>query len=270
MLKQRLNSSLFLWVILLTILWLFQWHAVAFFILLAAIGGIHELLQLFQAEASLFRFNLLLNGTFLALFYFASRYQYFSTGILYVIAIALICGWSIGIAQNARAFFFSLFGFWYLTFNLHFFLKIAQLFSWDNTVGLFMIVWIVLITKATDIGGFCIGCSCGKHHFSTIVSPQKTLEGIGGGLLFAFLVHTGFYIVFHKNFPISFLTSSFFAILLSCGAILSDLLESLLKRYQCVKDSGQTIPGIGGILDLIDSLLLNAPFAYFLFKCECG
>lgn len=270
MLKQRLNSSLFLWVILLTILWFFQWHAVAFFILLAAIGGIRELFQLFQAETYLFRFNFLFNGTFLALFYLASRYEYFSTDILYVIAIAVICGWSIGIAQTARAFFFSLFGFWYLTFNLHFFFKIAQLFSWDPHMGLFMVVWIVLITKATDIGGFCIGCSCGKHHFSPIVSPQKTLEGISGGLLFALLVHFCFYAVFHKNFPISFVTSSFFAILLAGGAIVSDLLESLLKRYRHVKDSGRSIPGIGGILDLIDSLLLNAPFAYFLLKCECS
>ena len=122
------------------------------------------------------------------------------------------------------------------------------------------------VTKATDIGAFCVGCSCGKHPLLPTVSPKKTREGVLGGILFALLVNVLFCVCFSKHLPFSFIKSCVFTVCLAWGAVLSDLVESLLKRHLSVKDSGRVIPGIGGILDLVDSLLLNAPLAYWLLK----
>jgi phosphatidate cytidylyltransferase len=84
--------------------------------------------------------------------------------------------------------------------------------------------------------------------------------------LFALLVNVLFYVFFANHLPLSFIKSCIFTVCLAWGAVLSDLVESLLKRHLSVKDSGRVIPGIGGILDLVDSLLLNAPLAYWLLK----
>ena len=99
------------------------------------------------------------------------------------------------------------------------------------------------------------------------VSPKKTWEGVLGGFLFAMV--SGFLLFYLlPHFPQNFrvLHCFIFSLILAWGSIVSDLLESLIKRQLQTKDSGKTIPGIGGILDLIDSLLLNLPLSYILFK----
>ena len=266
MLRQRLNSSLLLWSILLFIVWCFKLNAVAFLCVLVAVGAVIELLKLFKAGAPVIRFNAYLAGLFLAFSYVALRHEIFDIDHIYALAFMILFHWSVFVAKTAKALFLSLFCFFYLTLNIHFLFKIAHLFLWNDTTATLIILWVVLITKATDIGAFCVGCSCGKHPLLTTVSPKKTREGVLGGILIALLVNVLFYVCFAKHLPILFTKSCVFTVCLAWGAVLSDLIESLLKRHLSVKDSGHIIPGIGGILDLVDSLLLNAPLAYWLLK----
>ena len=266
MLRQRLNSSLLLWSVLLLIVWCFRLNAIALLCVLAAVGAVVELLKLFKNDVPVIRFNACLSGLFLAFSYIGLRYEIFDIALIYALAFAILFHWSVFIAKSAKALFLSLFCFFYLTLNIHFLFKIAHLFLWNDTTATLTIFWVVLITKATDIGAFCIGCSCGTHPLLPTVSPKKTREGVLGGILFALIVNVLFCVYFSEHLPLSFIKSCVFTVCLAWGAVLSDLVESLLKRHLSVKDSGNIIPGIGGILDLIDSLLLNAPLAYWLLK----
>ena len=266
MLRQRLNSSLLLWSVLLLIVWCFRLNAIALLCVLAAVGAVVELLKLFKANVPVIRFNACLSGLSLAFSYVALRYEIFDVDHICALAFIVLFHWGVFASKTAKALFLSLFCFFYLTLNIHFLFKIAHLFLWNDTTATLIVLWMVLITKATDIGAFCVGCSCGKHPLLPTVSPKKTREGVFGGILLALLVNVLFYVFFAKHMPVLFIKSCVFTVCLAWGAVLSDLVESLLKRHLAVKDSGHIIPGIGGILDLIDSLLLNAPLAYWLLK----
>jgi len=122
--------------------------------------------------------------------------------------------------------------------------------------------------KFTDIGAFFGGKALGRRKLIPWLSPGKTWEGLFFGLLTAAAVgaamspaigpRTGYILPWWKG-------AIFGAILGGIGQ-LGDLLESLMKRDAEVKDSGSLVPGFGGVLDIIDSPLLAAPFAYLLFS----
>lgn len=125
--------------------------------------------------------------------------------------------------------------------------------------------WLIiatLITVAADSGAFYAGTLLGRHKLCPALSPGKTVEGLVGGVGSALLVVglAGWFF-----FPaINLLQLLVFAFILSLAAVAGDLTESLLKRGAGVKDSGAILPGHGGILDRIDSLLLVAPLLYYL------
>ncbi|PIQ90110.1 MAG: hypothetical protein COV71_06085 [Candidatus Omnitrophica bacterium CG11_big_fil_rev_8_21_14_0_20_41_12] len=148
----------------------------------------------------------------------------------------------------------TLFGILYVSWFFSFIIKIRYLPG-----GLGYLVALLLITKLGDIGAFLIGSKWGKHPLLLRISPKKTLEGSIGGLLFSIL---GAF--FCKSFlPFSYIQLLMIAIGLSILGQLGDLSESLLKRDCQVKDSGSIFPGMGGVLDEIDSLLFSAPVFYF-------
>jgi phosphatidate cytidylyltransferase len=131
-----------------------------------------------------------------------------------------------------------------------------------------LILFILLCVKFTDIGAYFGGRALGRRKLIPWLSPGKTWEGLFFGLLTAGLVgaivatqidpRRGYHLPWYKG-------ALFGAIIGGIGQ-LGDLLESLMKRDAEVKDSGSLIPGFGGILDVIDSPLLAAPFAYLLFS----
>lgn len=120
-------------------------------------------------------------------------------------------------------------------------------------------IWLVLLTTwAEDTGAYFIGVKYGKTKFID-KSPNKTIEGAIGGIIFAIIVvsiFTNYMGIFAFNWLI-------YAILAAIIAMLGDLFESSLKRAAGVKDSGNIMPGHGGILDRLDSLFFSAPFTYF-------
>lgn len=124
-------------------------------------------------------------------------------------------------------------------------------------------VWtaIALVTVwATDTGAYFVGTRIGRRGFFTSISPKKTWEGAIGGVVFATLTMLVLGSVFAGLTPLQSLAFGFG---ISVAGTLGDLAESLMKRQTGVKDSGNILPGHGGLLDRIDSLLFAAVFAYY-------
>jgi phosphatidate cytidylyltransferase len=148
----------------------------------------------------------------------------------------------------------TIFGILYVSWFLSFLIKIRYLAN-----GIRFFVFILLITKLGDIGAYFIGTRFGKTPLIPRISPKKSVEGAMGGLIFSLLgalASRPF-----SNLPYAPLV--FIGIFLGLLGQLGDLSESLMKRDCQVKDSGNIIPGMGGVLDLIDSLLFTAPVFYF-------
>ena len=130
----------------------------------------------------------------------------------------------------------------------------------------------VLLTKIGDIGAYVVGTVSsklmkgGNHKMVPSISPGKSWEGAAGGLI----ITVGLALVFHcllpkaavvRSIPVAVITG----ILMFFGSMAGDLMESALKRAAGVKDSGTTIPGIGGVFDLVDSLFVTAPLAALIY-----
>lgn len=125
--------------------------------------------------------------------------------------------------------------------------------------GIMLILTLLLLVWATDIGAYLTGKKWGKHKLIPKVSPGKTLEGLLGGFLLALIV--GLIIYYHFK-PFSFELWLLAVITTIIISTMGDLFISMLKRRVNLKDTGQLLPGHGGILDRIDSLIAATPFYY--------
>jgi phosphatidate cytidylyltransferase len=125
------------------------------------------------------------------------------------------------------------------------------------------LVMILLCVKFTDIGAYFGGRAFGRHKLILWLSPGKTWEGLAFGLATAGIVGM---LCATQIIQLAWWKGLLFGIIIGGIGQLGDLLESLMKRDAEVKDSGSLIPGFGGVLDVIDSPLLAAPFAYLLFS----
>lgn len=127
--------------------------------------------------------------------------------------------------------------------------------------GLHAVLFLILIVSATDIGAYFTGRLFGKTKLSPVISPNKTWEGLGGGMALAAIAGA----LASALVPFSVMTCMALSILLAVIAQGGDLFESWLKRRAGVKDSGTLIPGHGGLLDRVDGLIFTAPlFAWCL------
>ncbi|MBM7094208.1 MULTISPECIES: phosphatidate cytidylyltransferase [Alteribacter] len=145
----------------------------------------------------------------------------------------------------------------YIGFGFHYFL--AARFLEDGLIFLFFVLILVWVT---DSGAYFCGRFLGKHKLWPHISPKKTIEGSLGGIAFAIL----FGFIYSFFFPVydSMLITLLFILVVSVSGQLGDLVESALKRHYSVKDSGQVLPGHGGILDRFDSLIFVMPILYLL------
>ncbi len=124
-------------------------------------------------------------------------------------------------------------------------------------LGTFILIWV------NDSGAYVVGKNFGKQKLFPSVSPKKTVEGFLGGLFFACI--SSYFISLYTN-TLSFTSWLILAIIVSVFGTIGDLIESKFKRQAMVKDSGIIMPGHGGLLDRLDSLIFAAPFIYLFLR----
>jgi len=134
-------------------------------------------------------------------------------------------------------------------------------------IGWQCVVTLVLVAKSGDIGAYFFGKKFGKHRLARVVSPKKSVEGAVFGLLSGALVAAVLASIPATRFAALPVTIGF-SIVVGIAAQLGDLAESLIKRDAEVKDSSSVVPGLGGVLDMTDCVLIAAPVGY-LFVVVC-
>lgn len=160
----------------------------------------------------------------------------------------------------------TLFGIMYVPWLLNFIQQI-NFFPTIDGKGKYYVLYFILVTKFSDCGAYAVGSLIGRHKMIPRISPAKTWEGFGGAILGSVVAS----VLLARFTPdwlpgMTIVHAVVLGGILSVAAVVGDLIESLFKREAGVKDSGRFFPGIGGILDLLDSLLFNAPIMYLYLR----
>ncbi len=237
--------------------------------LATAVAGIASLLAVYEyftcvdlkkSPYMIFGLILSLLTTTLILLYQDAIFVYFSSALVFVMAISFI----IAILSNSKYSFkqvaTAIVGYIYTIFLIMF---LSRIFFADQ--GNIKVALLLTIVILTDTFAFLIGRKLGKHKL-TKISPNKTIEGAVSGLIAAvigtiiYTIVVNTYFLFELSYPIMIVV----AILLSIISQIGDLIASYIKREYNKKDFGNILVGHGGILDRIDSLIFTAPFAYLI------
>jgi len=176
--------------------------------------------------------------------------------IVYGIAILLLI--YIVLVKNKMTFDeigFIVLGALYVGLGFHYFIE-------TRFVGLEYVVFVLLIVWTTDSGAYFVGRKLGKNKLWPEISPKKTVEGFIGGIVIAVIFAIAMQLVY--PFASSWLQLIVVTVIASIIGQMGDLVESAIKRHYGVKDSGNILPGHGGILDRFDSLLFVVPLLHFL------
>jgi phosphatidate cytidylyltransferase len=278
-LVRRTASTLGLWVVVLAVI--LTASKPGFLLVMGAIAlvALMEFYQIAQARGVRpFKWTGLVCGALLIVAsYFAREYaknpgmQHLDS---FIFTLALCCLASIVVWQRRKAAelvqggVYTIFGFIYVIWLFTYLIKIVFLFpEADARAGFWYVLFLLVITKFSDMGAYLVGSAIGRHKVVSWVSPNKTAEGFVGALIFAQIGALGCLFVLGSGpeglHNLTYVHASVLGLLLGITAVIGDLVESVFKRGSEVKDSGAVLPGIGGMLDLVDSILFTAPLLYF-------
>lgn len=260
MLKQRIASSFLLIAALLATLfvdWLFGLLVVAFTVL-----GLYEFFGMLEKKGiSIYKYFGMTMGAVIPLsilFRFeltrSWEFLFIGLGLLSLILMQFTRRENEGVIVAIST---TIFGLLYVSWFLSFFIRLRYMPG-----GAGLVFMLVMITKLGDIGAYFIGMRFGKTPLIPRISPNKSLEGAAGGLAFSVLGALASQPFL--NLPYSHL--ALLGVFLGILGQLGDLSESLIKRDCQVKDAGKALPGMGGVLDFIDSLLFTTPAFYFFMS----
>ena len=277
----RFASTIALWSVALGII--FSGYEIAFFCLIAAFG----LLTLWEFYGMLdakglpnFKITAMICG---AIMLSGSFYYFSKVGVAqsYDFEMAVLLGFLLTVFTRQmfdslrddaplRTMAYTLFGLLYVLWLYNFITKIVYVVprSASGAVqGQFYVLYLIAITKFSDMGAYLTGSVIGKHQMIPHISPKKTWEGFAGALFFSSLASLGLLALMpNKLAALNWTHATVLGLLLGFAAVIGDLAESIIKRSTGVKDSGNFLPGIGGALDLIDSLLFTAPLLFFYLR----
>ena len=170
----------------------------------------------------------------------------------------------------------TLLGLFYVPFLLSFYIQVGH---WGATGpltfskgGIFLAFFASLAVKMTDVGGYAVGMKFGRHKMFPRISPAKSWEGLAGGLALSVVSSVGVVQLAHSWHvvpvtPLSHVSlpvAAGLGLLLGAIGVIGDLIESMFKRSVNTKDSGGVLPGLGGVLDVFDSLLFAPAVMFFL------
>lgn len=273
----RILSTLVLWGLILTSLWFFGAHAAVVLLTLLSALTLHEFYGLTEKMgARPFRWmglcvsGLMTAGPYYLAFFLQENYENTNLAAnLLVLALLISCGRVLrerDANNRVETVTATLGGLLYIPFMLQFLTGILMRDN-DSTANLSLCLWVIAVAKFCDVGALLTGLAIGRHKLAPNISPKKTWEGAVGGVLIAAGVGAAIAFFAADLLPESLTPAlaALIAVPLAIVAIISDLLESVIKRRADAKDTGELIPGIGGAFDLTDSLILTAPVAYFIF-----
>lgn len=181
------------------------------------------------------------------------------TLVILVFWLLLVQAFTRGTQDAIKNIAVTLFGIFYVVFLLSFAIALRHF-----PHGLCIVILVLLVSKFGDIGGYLLGRKYGKHKLAKVISPNKTIEGACFSLVSSVLIALIFnYLPQTKVMSLPW--SVAFGGIVGFSALLGDLAESLLKRDAKVKDSGSLVPAFGGVLDVIDCLLISMPVSYYFF-----
>lgn len=224
-----------------------------------SLAAMHEFMKVYSLEKTpLAVLNYLGTGGIYVILYLAKS-QFLFPFIILLLMVALsiyvICFPKYKDHEVAKSFF----GFMYITILLSYVFRIRTLDS-----GMLLCFFILISSWGNDVFAYFIGSAIGKHKFSPKVSPNKSVEGFIGGVIGAGLLGYLFALAFNKWIPLSGLSCAIIAAVGAIPAVIGDLAASAIKRDNEIKDYSQLIPGHGGMVDRIDSVLFTAPITYYL------
>lgn len=279
---RRTGSTVFLWVLVTAVFFSrSSWAFLGLVGALAMIATVEYFRMLGAAKVSCFpRF-----GIAAAAAYCAALYAPLSRGIqpppwLDAFAIAMVAAGAFALQlrhpvrgiESLTSIAFNLLGFVYIAFLFNFTARLlfappgaAAGAGTVSDEGAFLLLWLLAVTKFTDMGAYITGSLVGRHKMIPHISPAKTWEGFAGALCFAQLAGCGLFALFpgHLSTLGGWNQVICLGFVLAVLAVVGDLAESVIKRALAAKDSGSVLPGIGGSLDLIDSVCFTAPALYF-------
>lgn len=269
---QRIFSTLLLWTIVLVSIGVFGSTGGVWLVTLIAALTLREFYSLVRRLGvnPFDRFGIVL-GSFITL---APLYlEPLGIGTLELVALAVIV-FSVrilgerGTDSRVETLAWTLLGVIYVPFMLHFLVRILLIEGPSQHTGVLLGVWLIAVSKFCDVGALLTGLAFGRHKMAPGISPKKTWEGAAGGLLTSALVGAGIAYAAAAHLPAGLTPwlAAVVALPISALAIVSDLVESIIKRRADAKDAGRTIPGIGGVFDLSDSLILTAPVGCVIFN----
>jgi phosphatidate cytidylyltransferase len=282
---RRGASTVTLWGLVCAVFFSHQsWAFIAFIGLLAVVATVEYFKMLRTAGVACFpRFGLLLAVSYcLALYWFyLAGHNPRSWLDPLAFFVALAGGFALQMRQPIRrleslvSIAVTVLGFGYIAFlsnfMAHLLFVVPDGLSSPGRVsssGAFLLLWLLAVTKFTDMGAYITGSLMGRHKMIPHISPAKTWEGFGGALLFAQLAGCGLFYFFPDELAClgGWTHVVILGLVLAILAVTGDLAESIVKRALDAKDSGRILPGIGGSLDLIDSVCFTAPALYFYLK----
>jgi phosphatidate cytidylyltransferase len=272
---KRIFSTVLLWTIVGLAVWFFRTHGALVLILLISVFTLREFYQLMHASGydpfdklGMTFGGLITLGPWLHLQFGWPTALFLPLAVI-VFALRLLGERTPETRVESLAS--TLFGLVYVAVMLQYLVAIITPLPGDAVSAngrLLLCLWLVAVTKFCDMGALLSGMAFGRHKMSPKISPKKTWEGAVGGVLLSMGIGALFAWRARDVFPshMTPLVAALMAAPIAVVGIAADLVESVIKRRANMKDSGQTIPGIGGMFDLSDSLILVAPMGYFFFR----